>query len=82
MHIRRKFEAAAQAGDARAAIAVVYFKKLYDVERSCKDLLQLDMGHIEREHTATVRAAPVPTSTGSHFEKSEGAASGRERQPS
>ena len=37
MHIRRKLEAAAQAGDARGAIAVAYFKKLYDVERSCKD---------------------------------------------
>ena len=37
MHIRRKFEAAAQAGDARGAIVLSYFKKLYDVERSCKD---------------------------------------------
>ena len=37
MHIRRKFEAAAQAGDARGAIAVAYFKKLYDIERACKD---------------------------------------------
>ena len=37
MHIRRKFEAAAQAEDARGAIAMAYFKKLYDVERSCKD---------------------------------------------
>ncbi|MDQ2931309.1 MAG: IS66 family transposase [Gemmatimonadota bacterium] len=36
MHIRRKFEAAAQAGDARGAIVLAYFKKLYDVERSCK----------------------------------------------
>ncbi|MEO8797864.1 MAG: IS66 family transposase [Polyangiaceae bacterium] len=37
MHVRRKFEAAAQAGDARGVIAVAYFKKLYEIERSCKD---------------------------------------------
>ena len=37
MHVRRKFEAAAQAGDARGAIALAYFAKLYDVERSCKN---------------------------------------------
>lgn len=36
MHIRRKFEQAADGGDARAAIALAYFRKLYDVERSCK----------------------------------------------
>lgn len=35
MHIRRKFEAAAQVGDARGAIAVAYFRQLYDVERDC-----------------------------------------------
>jgi hypothetical protein len=33
MHIRRKFE---QAADARGAIALAYFRKLYDIERSCK----------------------------------------------
>lgn len=37
MHIRRKFESAAEAGDARGAVVLAYFKRLYDVERSCKD---------------------------------------------
>jgi len=37
MHIRRKFELAADAGDARAAIALTYFRKLYDIERICKE---------------------------------------------
>ena len=37
MHIRRKFEAAAKVGDARAAIALGYFKAIYAVERLCKD---------------------------------------------
>jgi len=36
MHIRRKFEQAADAGDARAAIALAYFRKLYEVERGCR----------------------------------------------
>jgi hypothetical protein len=33
----RKFEAVAKAGDARGAIALAYFRKLYDIERECKD---------------------------------------------
>lgn len=37
MHIRRKFEPPAKAGDARAAIALAYFRRIYDVERACKD---------------------------------------------
>src|SRR5690606_11362424 len=37
MHIRRKFEQAADGGDARAAIALAYFRKLYDIERTCKE---------------------------------------------
>lgn len=37
MHVRRKFEQAADAGDARGAIALAYFRKIYDVERLCKD---------------------------------------------
>jgi transposase len=36
MHIRRKFEQAADAGDARGAIALAYFKKIYAVEEACK----------------------------------------------
>jgi hypothetical protein len=35
MHIRRKFEQAAEGGDARGAVAVAYFRKIYDVERLC-----------------------------------------------
>jgi transposase len=38
MHIRRKFEAAKDLGDARGAIALGYFRKIYDVERACKTL--------------------------------------------
>jgi transposase len=37
MHIRAKFEAAAKAGDARAAVALAYFKAIYRVEASCKE---------------------------------------------
>jgi transposase len=36
MHIRSKFEKAAKAGDARAAIALFYFKEIYRVEAACK----------------------------------------------
>jgi len=37
MHVRRPFEAAAKAGDARGAVAVAYFRKLYHIERVCKE---------------------------------------------
>jgi transposase len=37
MHVRRKFEQAAEGGDARGAVAVAYFRKIYDVERLCKE---------------------------------------------
>lgn len=36
MHIRSKFEKAMKAGDARAAIAIAYFKDIYRVEKACK----------------------------------------------
>jgi transposase len=36
MHIRAKFEKAAKTGDARAAVALAYFKAIYRVEASCK----------------------------------------------
>lgn len=36
MHIRAKFESATKTGDARAAVAIRYFQKLYRVEASCK----------------------------------------------
>lgn len=37
MHIRAKFEKVAKAGDARAAVALAYFKKIYRIEAACKD---------------------------------------------
>jgi transposase len=37
MHIRAKFEKAAKAGDARAAVALAYFKAIYRIEAICKD---------------------------------------------
>jgi hypothetical protein len=37
MHIRAKFEKAANGGDARAAVALAYFKAIYRIEAACKD---------------------------------------------
>jgi len=37
MHARRKFEASLDGGDVRAAIAMNIYKKIYAVERACKD---------------------------------------------
>lgn len=37
MHIRRKFEQAKDAGDARGAIALAWFRRLYEVEREAKE---------------------------------------------
>jgi transposase len=36
MHLRAKFEKAAKTGDARAAVALAYFKAIYRVEEACK----------------------------------------------
>jgi transposase len=36
MHIRRRFEQAAQLGDARGAIALSLFRKIYAIEEACK----------------------------------------------
>jgi transposase len=36
MHVRRKFQDAANAGDPRGAIALSYFKQLYRIEEACK----------------------------------------------
>jgi len=56
MHIRRKFESAAQAGDARGAVVLAYFSRLYDVERSCKhETLSAD------ERKARRDALSIPT---------------------
>lgn len=50
MHVRRPFEAAAKARDARAAIALTYFKSIYDIERECKEQgLGPDARHRERQ---------------------------------
>ena len=50
MHIRRGFEQATDNGDARAAVALAYFRKLYDIERSCKeDGLSADERHERRQ---------------------------------
>lgn len=37
MHIRAKFEKAAKANDARAAVVLAYFKAIYRIEASCKE---------------------------------------------
>ena len=37
MHLRSKFEKAAKAGDARAVLALAYFKTLYRIEAVCKE---------------------------------------------
>jgi len=37
MHIRAKFEKAMKNGDARAAMAIAYFKAIYRIEAACKD---------------------------------------------
>lgn len=37
MHIRAKFEKAAKANDARAAVAIAYFKAIYRVEAACTE---------------------------------------------
>ncbi|WP_437898365.1 IS66 family transposase [Sorangium sp. So ce124] len=37
MHIRAKFEKAAKGGDARAAVALSYFKAIYRIEATCKE---------------------------------------------
>lgn len=50
MHIRRKFEVAAETGDARGGIALAYFRKIYHIERSCKaDDLSFDARKARRD---------------------------------
>ena len=50
MHIRRKFEEAAAAGDARGAIALAFFKKLYRIEEACKaEALAPGARHVRRQ---------------------------------
>lgn len=50
MHIRRKFENAADAGDTRGAVALAYFAKIYRIEASCKtDGLEPEQRHARRQ---------------------------------
>jgi transposase len=56
MHIRRKFEYAAKAGDARGAVALAYFRKLYEVERACK---QDDLTPEQRKARRDEKSLPV-----------------------
>jgi transposase len=50
MHLRRKFEEAANGGDPRGAIALSYFKQLYHIEEACKvDELGPDARHARRQ---------------------------------
>jgi transposase len=50
MHIRSKFEKAAKAGDARAAVALAFFKPIYRIEATCKeDGLTPDARHARRQ---------------------------------
>jgi len=56
MHIRRKFEQAAKGGDARGAVAMAYFRKLYQVERSCKED---GLGPVERLARRREHSLPV-----------------------
>lgn len=56
MHVRRKFEAAMEAGDARGAIGLAFFKKIYAVERACK---QERVDHHERHKRRQEQSLPV-----------------------
>lgn len=50
MHIRRRFENAAKLGDARGAIALSYFRKIYAIEQACKDeSLSHEQRHLRRQ---------------------------------
>lgn len=50
MHVRRPFEAATKLGDARGAIAIALFRKLYAIERTCKDeQLTTEQRHLRRQ---------------------------------
>jgi transposase len=56
MHIRRKFQEALDAGDARAAIAIAYFRKLYTLEARYK---QDELNHHERKKRREDLSKPV-----------------------
>lgn len=56
MHIRRRFEAAADSGDKRGAIALAYFRKLYAIERACKSD---GLSHEDRHRRRQTESIPV-----------------------
>jgi len=56
MHIRAKFEKAAKAGDARAAMALAYFKKIYRIEAACKEEA---LSHEARKQRRDEQSLPV-----------------------
>ena len=54
MHVRRPFEQAADGGDARGAVAVAYFRKIYDVERACKEQKLEPDGRLQRRQEISI----------------------------
>jgi transposase len=56
MHIRNKFEKAAKGGDARGAIALLHFKKIYRVEAACKEERLCPEGRKARRDAEALRA--------------------------
>jgi len=56
MHIRRKIEEALDAGDARAAVGIAYFRKLYKLEASYK---QDGLDHHQRKKRREELSLPV-----------------------
>jgi transposase len=56
MHIRRRFEKAADAGDLRGGIALAYFKKIYAIEADCK---ARQLTHAERHQVRQEKSIPI-----------------------
>lgn len=54
MHIRRRFEQAAKLGDARGAIALALFRKIYAIEEDCKGL-----PHEQRHERRQAESLPI-----------------------
>jgi transposase len=56
MHIRRRFENAAKLGDARGAIAMAFFRKLYATEDACKEE---GLSHEQRHQRRQSESLPI-----------------------
>lgn len=66
MHVRRRFEEAAQLGDARGAIALALLRKIYAVEEACKaDGLSFEQRHVRRQ----TESVPIVTELYAWIEK-------------